>query len=312
MRCTWHGISCAHHMSDPNTLGSLVRRRRLESGYSLGQLASKVGKTAAEVRAWERDNELPEHGILERLAETLELDIAEIKQRLEEEQEAAVAEAAKATAAEEAVDDDMVAEEPVAEDAEEPRSTKAADSPVEFPAETPEGLEESDPGSTSDAAGAADTEADVPGGAGDEDQPGFAVEDPFAAPTPDAEGEAFSLLDAPTEAVPVPIITETAAAARAGRAVAVIEEPAPPLPVVEPAPDADPGLLRYLEPLRMLFDPQSRYLYWIRAGLTIIVLLVFAVILFDQLGKLLDAIGELLDTIEPAATNPDGLDALGR
>ena len=71
-------------MSDPNTLGSLVRKRRLESGYSLGQLASKVGKTAAEVRAWERDVELPEHGIIDRLASTLEIDLAEIKKRLDE------------------------------------------------------------------------------------------------------------------------------------------------------------------------------------------------------------------------------------
>ena len=85
-------------MSDPNTLGSLVRRRRLESGYSLGQLASKVGKTAAEVRAWERDNELPEHGILERLAETLELDLDEIKARLESERAAVKAAEAEAEA----------------------------------------------------------------------------------------------------------------------------------------------------------------------------------------------------------------------
>jgi transcriptional regulator with XRE-family HTH domain len=300
-------------MSDPNTLGSLVRRRRLESGYSLGQLASKVGKTAAEVRAWERDNELPEHGILERLAETLELDLDEIKQLLEAEQEAAVTEKTKAAAAEEAGDDDPVAEQPIGieaaeEDAADSGSAKVADVPVE----TPEDLEQSDVEPASDPAGAAVVDiaaADVPGDEGDDDQPGFAVDDPFTPPTPDEDDEAFSLLNAPTEAVPVPIITETAAAARAGRAAAVIEEPAPPLPVVEPAPDADPGLLRYLEPLRMLFDPQSRYLYWIRAGLTIIVLLVFAVILFDQLGKLLDAVGELLDTIEPAATNPDELDA---
>ena len=145
-----------------------------------------------------------------------------------------------------------------------------------------------------------------------DDEPGFAVEDPFTPPAADeaAAADEYNLLDAPTEAVPVPVITETATAARAERAAAVITEP-PPLPVVEVAPDADPGLLRYLEPLRLLFDPKSRYLYWIRAGLTVIVMLVFAVILFDQLGKLLDAVGELLDTIEPSATNPDELDALG-
>jgi transcriptional regulator with XRE-family HTH domain len=279
-------------MSDPNTLGSLVRRRRLESGYSLGQLASKVGKTAAEVRAWERGNELPEHGIIERLADTLEIDVADIRERLD------VARSAEAEAEAEAVDEDTAADD------DEANADGAAaifidpDVPVEFPEEASDDLEE---------------------------EPGFAIEDPFTPPEPEEEAEEqpepepllaepetpvepeFDLLDAPTEPVPVPVITETATAARAERAVAVLEDK----PLLEPAPDADPGLLRYLEPLRILFDPDNRYLYWIRAGLTVIVLLIFAAILFRQLGSLLDAVGELLDTIEPAATNPDDLDALG-
>ena len=284
-------------MSDPNTLGSVVRRRRLESGYSLGQLASKVGKTAAEVRAWERDNELPEYGILERLAETLELDLDDIKARLEaakavEEKKATAEEQKKATAEEQ----------------------KTAAEPQEPAA-----------GETNEAAAAVVTSEKEPApeesAAEVDEEPGFAVADPFTPPEPleaseTEEPESPSsgrpdqdLLDAPTEPVPVPVITETAAAARE-RAVAVLEEPAP-LPIVEPAPDADPGLLRYLEPLRFLFDPKNRYLYWIRAGLTVVVMVIFAVILLDQIGKLLDAVGELLDTIEPAATDPDELDALG-
>ena len=265
-------------MSDPNTLGGIVRRRRLESGYSLGQLASKVGKTAAEVRAWERDAELPEHGIIERLVETLELDLDDIKQRLDEGKKAFEAEEKAAAAAEKLVTEHEV--------------------PVDFPEEE-ESVE------------VAEDEGELPG---------FAVDDPFTPPSTDDTDELeavaveeepdLDLLDAPTEAVPVPIITETAAAARASRAAAVLEEPAP-LPVVESAPDADPGLLRYLEPLRLLFDPSSRYLYWIRAGLTVVFMLIFAVVLLDQLGKLLDAVGELLDTIEPTAKDPDDLSALG-
>ena len=277
-------------MSDPNTLGSLVRKRRLESGYSLGQLASKVGKTAAEVRAWERDTEMPEHGIIERLASTLEIDLGEIQKRLEEgkkaleEERKAAREAEAATAAEE----DEAAAEQDEEEAEEPETTESED-----------------------------------------ELPGFAVDDPFTPPPPVADAtpvvsEAtededtdrddtpvpdMDLLDAPTEPVPVPVITETATAARAGRAAVVLEEPPPaPVPAVDAPPDADPGLLRYLEPLRILFDPHSRYLYWIRAGLTAIVMLIFMVILLQQLGNLLDAIGELLDTIEPTAPDPDSLD----
>lgn len=293
-------------MSDPNTLGSVVRRRRLESGYSLGQLASKVGKTAAEVRAWERDAELPEHGILERLAETLELDVADIRAKVAEAQEAAAREAADDGVDVEERQETEVAEDPKAkreevseEVSEEDVSDSAVlidpDVPTQHPEEAAAAPQESD----------AEPDADT---SSEDDLPGFPVEDPFTPPEVPPESDS-SLLDAPTEAVPVPVITDTAKAARAQRAAAVLEEP--PLPMVEPAPDADPGLLRYLEPLRVLFDPQSRYLYWLRAGLTVLVMLVLVVILFRMLGGLLDAVGELLDTIEPSATDPDDLDALG-
>jgi transcriptional regulator with XRE-family HTH domain len=273
-------------MSDPNTLGRLVRRRRLESGYSLGQLASKVGKTAAEVRAWERDAELPEHGILERLSETLEIDLAEIQARLEEAPSDKIEEPVETPAAEQAQVADSAMKKPKS------KKAKASEPKTEEPEQ-----EEPEPDHAESTAAAE------------------AVDDPFTPPAPEAVADGppepdFDLLDAPTEPVPVPVITETATAARAERAVAVLEEPAP-RPMAEPTPDADPGLLRYLEPIRLLFDPNSRYLYWIRAGLTVVVMLIFAVILFDQFGKLLDAVGELLDTIEPTATTPDDLDALG-
>jgi transcriptional regulator with XRE-family HTH domain len=290
-------------MSDPNTLGGLVRRRRLESGYSLGQLASKVGKTASEVRAWERDDELPEHGILQRLAETLELDLAKIQARVESVDQVGVEGGVKSSDEVE-VEDPAEPGEAVADIAKEaePEEARAAEdeSSVEEPADAV-----GDPEGSVDAA----TEP----GEDSDDEPGFAVVDPFTPPGAADEVDEkpeFDLLDAPTEPVPVPVITDTAAAARAERAVAVLEEPRP-LPNVEPAPDSDPGLLRYLEPARILFDPENRYLYWIRAGLTVAVMLVFAVILFDQLGKLLDAVSELLDTIEPSATTPDELDAVG-
>jgi transcriptional regulator with XRE-family HTH domain len=300
-------------MSDPNTLGGIVRRRRLESGYSLGQLASKVGKTAAEVRAWERDAELPEHGILDRLAETLELDVAQIRAKVTEAQEAAARQAADvepqdSDAADEATPDEGEPEDLGPEEGETlDKSDDEDDSAAIAVVEPEESAEPAEPeaAATPEADTAADDEA-----APEEDLPGFPVEDPFTPPEPldDPEPDA-SLLDAPTEAVPVPVITETAKTARAQRAAAVLEEP--PLPMVEPAPDADPGLLRYLEPLRLLFDPHSRYLYWIRAGLTIIVMLVLVVFLFRMLGSLLDAVAELLDTIEPATTDPDDLDAFG-
>ncbi|MCP4963905.1 MAG: helix-turn-helix domain-containing protein, partial [bacterium] len=192
-------------MSDPNTLGGIVRRRRLESGYSLGQLASKVGKTAAEVRAWERDDELPEHGIIDRLVETLELDLDDLKKRLEEGKKAFEAEKkATAVAKEKAAEQEAgepeaeVSAVPVAETDTAEVTQKAPAVPSEFPEEDSEPAPDED------------------------DLPGFAVDDPFTPPAdytepdPAATDEPeFDLLDAPTEAVPVPIITETAAAARA-------------------------------------------------------------------------------------------------
>jgi transcriptional regulator with XRE-family HTH domain len=273
-------------MSDPNTLGSLVRKRRLESGYSLGQLASKVGKTAAEVRAWERDVELPEHGIIDRLASTLEIDLAEIKKRMEAGKKALDAERKAAQQAAVGENDEDGESEPAVIFPEQ------APAPVDEPAE--QVVEESE-----------------------EDLPGFVVENPFTQPPPLEDGANVSedepdlgLLDAPTEAVPVPVITGTAAAARASRAAAVLEEPAPAAPR-DMLSDQDAGLLRYLEPVQALFDPHQRYLYWIRAGLTVIVLLILAAILFAQLGNLLDAISELLDTIEPATPDPNDLNAFG-
>jgi transcriptional regulator with XRE-family HTH domain len=284
-------------MSDPKTLGSVVRRRRLESGYSLGQLASKVGKTAAEVRAWERDAELPEHGILERLAETLELDVADIRAKVAAAQEEAA----------EAAGTDVEEEESQEADGEEGSSVEEGSAAAALFTDSPPPVELPEEDAAQAEMDEAETDSEVET---EDDLPGFAVEDPF---TPPAESTGVepdpSLLDAPTEAVPVPVITETAKSARAQRTAAVLEEP--PLPTVEPAPDADPGLLRYLEPLRILFDPHSRYLYWIRAGLTVVVMLILVVVLFRMLGGLLDAVGELLDTIEPAATDPDDLDALG-
>jgi transcriptional regulator with XRE-family HTH domain len=260
-------------MTEEDTIGRLVRRRRLESGYSLGQLAAKVGMTAAEVRAWERDVELPEHGILERLAETLELDLTDIEARVS---------AARAAAA----------AEPVAEP--EPEEVDAM-------AEPPSGAESVEPESPPIFSSEPE----------DFDDGGFAVEDPFTPPAPPDDGAGedfdFDLLDAPTEAVPVPAMAAAAAAARG-----TAPPPARPMPVVEPAPDSDAGLLRYLEPLRLLFDPHSRYLYWIRAGLTVVVLVIIGLVLLNKVGDLLDALSELIDTVKPAASTSDPLDALGR
>jgi transcriptional regulator with XRE-family HTH domain len=58
----------------PSTFGELIREGRLAKGMSMGQLASAVGRTAASVRRWERDEVLPAADVVQRLAEVLDID----------------------------------------------------------------------------------------------------------------------------------------------------------------------------------------------------------------------------------------------
>ena len=57
-----------------STFGELVRESRLARGMSMGQLASSVGRTAASVRRWERDEVVPGSDVVLMIAEVLELD----------------------------------------------------------------------------------------------------------------------------------------------------------------------------------------------------------------------------------------------
>jgi transcriptional regulator with XRE-family HTH domain len=66
-------------MDDSTTLGRLIRESRLERGLSLGQLASKVGRSSSSVRRWERDEVAPAIGILPDLAKALDIDEAELQ-----------------------------------------------------------------------------------------------------------------------------------------------------------------------------------------------------------------------------------------
>ncbi|RPI26294.1 MAG: XRE family transcriptional regulator, partial [Actinobacteria bacterium] len=65
-------------MTTTSTLGALIRESRLAKGMSMGQLASAVGRTAASVRRWERDEVVPGADVVERLAAVLELDLDDL------------------------------------------------------------------------------------------------------------------------------------------------------------------------------------------------------------------------------------------
>ncbi|NND01559.1 MAG: helix-turn-helix transcriptional regulator [Acidimicrobiia bacterium] len=63
-------------MKDTPSLGDTIRDRRLALGYSLGQLATKVNKTASSIRSWERGDAVPSDDESDELAAALDLDAA--------------------------------------------------------------------------------------------------------------------------------------------------------------------------------------------------------------------------------------------
>jgi transcriptional regulator with XRE-family HTH domain len=129
-------------MEDTQTLGDLIRESRLARGFSLGQLATKLGQTAAAVRSWERSAALPGSDMLEALAEALSLDRSDLSGLA----------ALEAAALEDAPSEDAPSEDAPSEDAPlEP----AALGPVEAePPAAPDAAAEAD-------AGAAEVEAEV-------------------------------------------------------------------------------------------------------------------------------------------------------
>jgi len=249
------------------TFGEMIREKRLARGLSLGQLASAVSTAAATVRLWERGEGVPSDDQFSILAQYLELDAADIA---------------------DVVVDDALAPEPV------------------------DDLDESPTELMSAAAGVSLTSVAQPEALGDDtvEAPMLPFDDEESDPTPEP-------------VVPEPVAPEPVSEPEAA---APIEPPVSWAPDPEPEPPSDgprPVPLRYPEsapvgvaveiaepeanpwnPLRYLYDPEKPWLYWIRAGLTVIVLLILLNILFDSVGELFDKIGEVFDSIEP--TEPVG------
>ena len=75
------------------------------------------------------------------------------------------------------------------------------------------------------------------------------------------------------------------------------------------APQAQPPItvapLRLPNPIRLLFDPHRRFLYWIRYALTIVVLLILLRVLLWAGGELWTALGDLLDTFRATDTEEE-------
>ena len=73
------GAPYTRRMSDAVAMGRTIREARLAKGMSLGQLASAVGRSSSSVRRWERGEVPPAIGIIDDLADVLDLDAAELR-----------------------------------------------------------------------------------------------------------------------------------------------------------------------------------------------------------------------------------------
>jgi len=61
-------------MADTAAMGRAIREARLQKGMSLGQLAAAVGRSSSSVRRWERGEVPPAIGVVDQLADVLDLD----------------------------------------------------------------------------------------------------------------------------------------------------------------------------------------------------------------------------------------------
>ncbi len=252
-------------MSDDQHIGEIIRERRLARGYSLGQLATRLGKTPAVVRAWERGEDSPDAAVSETLFATLEIDLGEIRDLVGgPEGEAVDADVSVGETADEAVEESVVGVE-----------TASDDEPVEPEDATDEEVVPHEARETDEAA--------APAAAADAEPAEHEVLD---------EASRAALAELPTEAMPAPVATMAPPLVEpSGYDVIepVVAEVPPPAPITVPP-------LRLPNPIRLLFDPHRRFLYWIRYALTIVVLIILLRVFLWAAGELWTALGDLLDT----------------
>lgn len=264
-------------MSDDRDFGTIINERRLELGYSLGQLANRIGVTAAQVRAWERGAETPDDPTVGLIAGELDLSGADLR--------GAMRSAGSGGAA------------PVRSD----RPEEATAAVMAVFSDAGDTVSAADPAAGAPQTRDPDSAAEVPPG-GDR---GAATGSDGAG----SDGARSDIVDQPTEAVAIVGTPATggvpAVSLPSPPAGAVLAAPpvAPPVGQVRPGPAAQetqqPGLLAgWNRALHTLFDPERRYLFWLRTALTVLVLLVFLRVLAWAVPAFFDVLGDILDTIE--------------
>lgn len=238
------------------SLGELIRERRLGLGLSLGQLATKVSTSAAEVRRWERGEQTPTEESQVVLAELLGVEAAAMANLAAEIELPDPAEPETPTELLSAA-----AGVSLTSVSQPERPVVASESAIETTVS--ESVEEIDLLTAGSAASSAPP-----------------VVTPLAAPEDEVVEPTAPPFEDPTAPRPVPL--------KYPGSVPV----GVPVEIAEPEPNL-------WNPLRYLYDPEKPWLYWVRAGLTVVVLLILVNILFDSIGELFDKIGEVFDSIEP-------------
>jgi len=261
-------------LENPASFGATVRDRRLALGYSLGQLATKVHKTAASIRAWERGANHPDGDELTVLAKALDLDPTVLTELL----------------AAEAVQDEIDVEQV-------PGSDPWSESPAQ-PVE-----EEVRPGY---GAVTDDQKEKLLSAAKLEE--GFVDDSPEAPESPGAPAaldEPAPIHEAMTEAVPVVPAGSVAVAASQSQPESERQSPR----TFAFGEGANPILQTWeiaVEWYRHIFDPNRKWIYRVRVVLLIIALYIMLRVLGWAMSHLWDAIQEVLDSISFSPTEtPD-------
>lgn len=327
-------------MNKDGSLGAIIRDRRLALGYSLGQLATRVHKTAASIRAWEKGDSVPDKSEVPKLADVLDLDAELLAGLLSD----AAASTPKAAPAETATAKKAPAKKRTAEKAPATK-TPAKPSPGEPPPAEGELAESGPTGSDpiptdvtatepaaevsprrprepadrrpaeakssersateevgrGDAAATADEAADI------DSSRHVAATEPAEAAAGASQPAGLAdagLEDARTEAVPVVPAGSVAVASRHAE---------PDVRAAEAQPiraPADNPLVRAWDTAfdwyRRAFDPRNKWIYRVRVVLLLIAFYLMLRVLGWAGGELLEAIGDALDSFSFTPTEtPD-------
>lgn len=323
-------------MNKEASLGGTVRDRRLALGYSLGQLANKVNKTAASIRAWERGDTVPTDDETVALSDALDLD-GDLLLSLRKASIAAApmpVEPADIEAADVDVDDPWEPEDAAAADGDEAAEVDESDGPEPAKRDESPEIEDGDAEPAAAALVAADDEEPLEEGPVEDHididsatQGGEALVDTVAALTAAefADEAEDTVVDASADArgpemdgsSPDPAIvgstakpalheamTEAVPVVPAG-AVAVATDAMPDLRAVTAEPHTAPGSSNpvvqawdnVVDTYHRVFDPRRKWIYRVRWVLLLIAFFFMLRILAWAGGELWDAIGEVLDGI---------------